>query len=151
MEDILFSLQPNSCFFDIRQNDASLEQFMLWNFMQVWQLQEPFCNDYWPVWTLLWDQKIYPFGTNEKWFLWTMAASQAAENDGDEWSLTWYFLWGIYTWILTWTYSQNSLAATQAPSLKICSHGTSLKMITKTVLISTRIVISYAIKWDITL
>ena len=26
----------------------------------------------------------------KKWFLWTMAAAQAAENHGDEWGLTWY-------------------------------------------------------------
>ena len=31
----------------------------------------------------------------QKWFLWTMAAAQAAENYGDEWDLTWYFLCGI--------------------------------------------------------
>ena len=37
--------------------------------------------------------------------------------------------WGIllYTSILTWIYSQNSLAAAEAPNLKIFSHGTSLK------------------------
>ena len=63
----------------------------------------------------------------KKWFLWTMTAAQAAENHGDEWGLTWYFLWGIYTSIPTWTHSQNSLAAAEAPSLKISSHGTSLK------------------------
>ena len=69
-----------------------------------------------------------PFRTNEKtWFLWTMASAQAAENYGDEWGLTWYFLWGTYTLIPTWTHSQNSLAVAEAPSLKISSHGTSLK------------------------
>ena len=26
----------------------------------------------------------------KKWFLWTMAAAQVAENGGDEWALTWY-------------------------------------------------------------
>ena len=62
-----------------------------------------------------------------KWFLWTMAAAQAAENYGDKWDVTWYFPWGIYTSIPTWTHSQNSLAAAEAPSLKITSHGTSLK------------------------
>ena len=55
-----------------------------------------------------------------------MAAVQEAENHGDEWGLTWYFLWGIYS-IPTRTHSQNSLAASEAPSLKISSHGTSLK------------------------
>ena len=63
----------------------------------------------------------------KKLFLWTMAAAQEAENHGDEWGLTWAFLWGIYTSIPTWTHSQNSLAAAEAPSLKIFSHGTSLK------------------------
>ena len=33
----------------------------------------------------------------KKWFLWTMTAAQAAENHSDEWSLTWYLRWGIYT------------------------------------------------------
>ena len=33
----------------------------------------------------------------KKWFLWTMAAAQEAENHGDEWGLTWYLPWGIYT------------------------------------------------------
>ena len=56
-----------------------------------------------------------------------MAAAQAAENYGDEWGLTWYFLWGIYTSFPTWTHSQNSLAAAEAPNLKISSHGASLK------------------------
>ena len=54
------------------------------------------------------------------------AAAQAAKNHGDEWGLTWYLRWGIYTSILTRTYSQNSLAA-EAVCLKISSHGTSLK------------------------
>ena len=45
------------------------------------------------------------------WFkrknLWTMAAAQAAENHGDEWGLTWYLWWGIYTSIPFWTHSKN--------------------------------------------
>ena len=48
-------------------------------------------------------------------------------NHGDEWGLTWYFLWGIYTSIPAWTHSQNSLAAAEAVSLKISSHGPFLK------------------------
>ena len=63
----------------------------------------------------------------KKWFLWTVAAAQEAENHGDEWGLTQYFLWGIYTSIPTRIHSQNSLAAAEAPSLKIFSHGTSFK------------------------
>ena len=49
-----------------------------------------------------------------------MAATKAAKNHGDEWGFTWYLQQGIYT-------SQNSLAAAEALSLKISSHGTSLK------------------------
>ena len=63
----------------------------------------------------------------KKWFLWIMAAAQAAENHGDEWGLTWCLWWGIYTSIPTWTNSQNSLAAAEALMLKISFQGTSLK------------------------
>ena len=56
-----------------------------------------------------------------------MAAAQAAENHGDEWGLTWYFRSGIYTSILTSNHSQDSLAAAEAPSLKIFSQETSHK------------------------
>ena len=63
----------------------------------------------------------------KKWFLGTMAAAQAAENHGDGWGLTWYFLWGIHTSHPTWTHSQNSLAAAEASTLKVSSHRTSLK------------------------
>ena len=64
----------------------------------------------------------------KKWFLWTMAAAQAAENHGDEWCLTWYFRWGICTSFPTCTHSQNSLAAAEALSLKISSHWRSLNV-----------------------
>ena len=37
-----------------------------------------------------------------------MAAAQAAENEGDESGLTWYFCWGIFASIPTWIQSQNS-------------------------------------------
>ena len=63
----------------------------------------------------------------KKWFLWTVAAAQTAENHGDEWGSTWYFLWGINTSIPTWSHSQSSLVAAEASSLKISYHGTSLK------------------------
>ena len=46
-----------------------------------------------------------------------MAVAQAAENHGQECSLTRYSWWGIYTSIPTWTHSQNSLAAAEALSL----------------------------------
>ena len=93
--------------------------------MQVWQLQEPFCNNYWPVcvnFTLEWEDLSFWY-KGKKWFLWTMAAAQGAENNGDEWGLTWYFRWGMYTSIPTWTHTQNSLGAAKALSLKISSHG----------------------------
>ena len=51
----------------------------------------------------------------------TMVAAQAAENHGDQWFLTWCLRWGWYTSVPTWTNSQNSLAATEALSLKIFS------------------------------
>ena len=76
--------------------------------------------------TLDWEDLLFWY-KRKKWFLWIMAAAQAAENHGDEWGLTWYLRWGIYTSIPTWTHSQNSLAAAEALSLKISSHGTSLK------------------------
>ena len=64
----------------------------------------------------------------KKQFLWIMAAAQAAENHGDEWDLTWYLQWGIYTSNPGSTHSQNSLAAAaEALSLKMHSHRTSLK------------------------
>ena len=47
----------------------------------------------------------------KRWFLWTMAAAQAAENHEDKWSLIWYFIWRINKSIPTWTHSQNSLVA----------------------------------------
>ena len=46
----------------------------------------------------------------KKWLLGTMAATQAAENHGDEWGLTWYFRWGLYTSIPNWIHSQTSIA-----------------------------------------
>ena len=50
-----------------------------------------------------------------------MVAKQATENHGDKWGLTWYLQWA------QWTNLQNSLAATEALSIKISSCGTSLK------------------------
>ena len=72
-------------------------------------------------------EDLFCWYKRKKWFLLTMTAAQAAENHGDEWGLTWYLWWGIYTSIPTWTYSQNSLAAAEALILKISCHGTSLK------------------------
>ena len=49
----------------------------------------------------------YWYKQKKKWFLWTMATAQTAENHGDEWGLTWYFGWGIYTSIPTWSHLWN--------------------------------------------
>ena len=54
-----------------------------------------------------------------------MTAVKAVGNHGNEWGLTWYFRWEIYSSIPTWTHSQNLLAAAEALSLNISSHGTS--------------------------
>ena len=54
----------------------------------------------------------------------TIAAVQATENHGDEWKLTWYLRWGIYTSIPTWIQSQNSIIAAEVWSLKISANGT---------------------------
>ena len=56
-----------------------------------------------------------------------MPVVQAAENHGDEWGLTWYLSWGIYSSVPTWTWSPNLLAAAEALSLNISSYATSLK------------------------
>ena len=59
-------------------------------------------------------EDLYCWYKSKKWFLQTMAAAQAAENHVDEWGLTWYFLWGIYTSIPTWTHSHNSKRLSQS-------------------------------------
>ena len=88
---------------------------------------------------------MYSVATNEKkCFLWTMAAAQAAENHGDEWGLTWYLQWGVYTSVPPWTLSQNSLADAEA-FLPWSISYINIKIIP----ISTRIVISHVMKWGI--
>ena len=77
-----------------------------------------------------------------------MAETEAAENHEDEWGLTWYLQWGIYTSIPAWTHSQYSLAAAEPLGLKIPFHGTYLKW-SQRLPVSTRIVIGYAMKWGI--
>ena len=94
-------------------------------------------------------RKLFSQCTQNKWFLWT-AAAQAAENRRDEWGLTWYLRWGIYTSVPTWTHGQNSLAAEEALSLKISYHGTSF-IDRLDIQIIMRMVISYAMKRGIPL
>ena len=82
----------------------------------------------------------------KKLFLWAMVAAQAAKHHGDEWGLNWYFRWGIHTTIPTWTHTQNSLVAEEALSLTISLPWSISQMITKTVPISRKIVISNPMK-----
>ena len=49
-------------------------------------------------------EDLFCWHKEKKWFLSIMAATQADENHGDEWGLTWYFRWGIYTSIATWAH-----------------------------------------------
>ena len=56
------------------------------------------------------------------------------------------FTWRIYTSVPTWFHSQNSLAAVEALSLKDILPWNISQMIIETCSISTRIVISYAMK-----
>ena len=63
------------------------------------KLKEPFCNDYYPVWTLLQIKKIYSVGTKKKsdfFELWqlhkqlkTMEMSQAWPNTFDKGYIHW--------------------------------------------------------------
>ena len=69
------------------------------------------------------DSENFIFLVQTEWFLWTMTVAQAAENHRDEWRLTSYLQWGIHTSIISWTHSQNTLAAPEALSLKISSYG----------------------------
>ena len=48
-------------------------------------------------------EDLFCWYEGKKWFLWTMAPAQTAENHGDGWDLIWYLRWGIYTSISTWT------------------------------------------------
>ena len=87
----------------------------------------------------------------KKWILWTMAAAQAAENHGDKWGLTWYLWWRIHTSIPTWTHSQNFTSSSRSTDFKDTLPWNISQMITKTIPISTRIVITYAVKRGIPL
>ena len=54
-----------------------------------------------------------------KWFLWVMLRIQAVVIHRNEWSLTWYFWWEIYTSIPNLNpHSQNLVPAEKAPRSK---------------------------------
>ena len=73
-----------------------------------------------------------------------MAAVQAAENHKCERGLTWYSRWGIYISIPNWTQPKNSAWAAEAPSLKISTNGTSLKLSGR---LSNHHKNSWAVRW----
>ena len=50
-----------------------------------------------------------------------MATAQVTENRGNGLGSTWYLRLGIGTSIPTWTHSKDSIAAAEAPWLKISS------------------------------
>ena len=50
-------------------------------------------------------EDLFCWYKRKKRFLGAMAGAKAAENYGDVWDLTWYWRWGIYTSIPTWTQS----------------------------------------------
>ena len=58
-----------------------------------------------------------------------MAAAHAAENQGNEWGLTWYLQRGIYKSNSAWNHSQNSVPTGEALRLKISSYGIALKLL----------------------
>ena len=80
----------------------------------------------------------------KKWFLWTMAAAQAAENHGDEWwDLTWYFWQGNSNQNPLTKFSSSSSRSTEFKDILPWNIS---QIITKTIPISTSIVISYVMK-----
>ena len=89
----------------------------------------------------------------KKWFLWTMAAAEAAENHGNEWGLTWYLWWGIYTSIPAWIKLTKFTSSRRSTEFKDILPWNILQMTMKTIPINTLIIISYAMKlgipfWD---
>ena len=85
----------------------------------------------------------------KKWFLWTMAAAQAAENHGDEWwDLTWYFWQGNSNQNPLTKFSSSSSRSTEFKDILPWNIS---QIITKTIPISMRIVISYEMQLGIPL
>ena len=80
----------------------------------------------------------------KKWFLQTMAATQAVENHRDEWGLTtWYLLWRIHTSIQTWTPFTKFASRSSSTDFKDILPWNISQIIAETILISTRIVMLY--------
>ena len=72
-----------------------------------------------------------------------MAAAKAAENRWDKWGLTWYLWWANLN-LLT-----KSTRSSRSTEFKDILPWNISQMITKIIPLSTRIVISYAMKWGI--
>ena len=80
-----------------------------------------------------------------------MAAAQAAENHEDKWGLTWYFLWGIKYINSKLNPLTKFTGSSRSTKLKDILLWNTSQTITKTIPISTRIVINYVIKQGIPL
>ena len=80
----------------------------------------------------------------KKWFLWAMAAPQADENHGDEWGLTKYLRWEIC--IQSNLNTTAKFTSSKSTKFKYILPWNISQIITKTVPISIRIVIRYAMK-----
>ena len=68
-------------------------------------------------------------------------------NHGDEWSLTWYLRWGIYTSIPTWTPLTKFTSSSISTEFKDTFPWNISQMITKIIPISMKMIIGYAMKW----
>ena len=90
--------------------------------------------------------KIYCYYKWQKWFLWAVTAAQTVENHRDEWDLNWYLQLRIFTSIPTWTTHTKFSSSSRRTKFKAILLWNLNQMITKTVAISTRIVISCTMK-----
>ena len=84
--------------------------------MQIWHHLEPFCNVTSLSELYFWFRRFNLWCKQNKWLLWIMTTAQEAENHGDEWGLTWYLRWEIYTLSLKMSSHGKSLICSQRPS-----------------------------------
>ena len=90
-------------------------------------------------------EDLFCWYKQKSWFLWTMAASQAAEKHADEWGLTWNLRWVIYIYIYIYIKPNLKLLTkftSRSVAFKDIFQWSISQTITKTVPISTRIVIN---------
>ena len=119
--------------------------------MWVWQLQEPFCNNYEPVWNLISIQEIYSVGTNKKVISMNYGSSTSS--------------WKPWRWVrldLILTMRDIYISSNLNTFTKFTSSSKSTEfkdilpwnipqIIMETAPISMRIVVNYAMKWGITI